>query len=189
MSRLLIRRRRGHPGGQTLVEFALILPVFILLLVGLLDLGRGVYAFNTISNASREADRLAIVDQDCASIVDDAVQRAVSVGVSPADVSVWIWDPSAANAGDFSAASVTLHRRACGSTPGTQECPQKADTASILIACVVEVEITHRYVAATPIIGQIVGPFTMKASTRLPIERTCDSRFLLPPNICREPAS
>src|SRR6266550_3807296 len=121
MRRLLFR---GTPGGQALVEFALIVPVFILLLVGLFDLGRGVYAFNTVSNASREAVRVAIVDQNCGNITNEATKQAVSLNVPASDVTVYFWDPSAANAGDFSAASAVDHRRACGTSPGTDECPQ-----------------------------------------------------------------
>ena len=49
MRGILIRRHKTR--GQALVEFALVVPVFILLLVGLFDLGRAVYTFNTISNA------------------------------------------------------------------------------------------------------------------------------------------
>ena len=45
--------------GIALVEFALILPVLILLLVGILDTGRVVNAYVTISNASREGARYA----------------------------------------------------------------------------------------------------------------------------------
>jgi Flp pilus assembly protein TadG len=65
---VMYRHLRQEKRGQALVEFALIVPVFILLLVGLFDLGRGVFAFNTISNAAREAARVAIVDQDCTTI-------------------------------------------------------------------------------------------------------------------------
>ena len=49
--------------GQGLVEFALVFPVFILLLFGILDLGRAVYAYNTIGDAAREGARVAIVNQ------------------------------------------------------------------------------------------------------------------------------
>lgn len=183
MHRLLIRRR--GESGQTLVEFALILPVFILLLVGLFDLGRGVYAFNTISNASREAVRIAIVDQDCAFIVAQAAQRAVSLGVTASDVSVYVWDPSAANAGDFSTASAATHREPCGSPSGTAECPQSATSAEILLGCVMEVTVRYHFTPATPIIGNLTGTIDMSATTRQPIERTCDSNFLTPPATCR----
>ncbi|MGE5292510.1 MAG: TadE/TadG family type IV pilus assembly protein [Micromonosporaceae bacterium] len=180
MRRLLIRRRGEQ--GQALVEFALVLPVFILLLVGLFDLGRAVYAFNTISNASREAVRVAIVDQDCTFIVNQAVQRAVSLGINASDVSVYVWDPSAANAGNFTDLS---HRAPCGTAPGTAECPQSNTSAQILLGCVIEVTVRYQYTAATPIIGNLIGTIDMSSTTRQPIERTCDSNFLTPPATCR----
>ena len=58
----------GRERGQALVEFALVLPILILLLVGIFDFGRAVYAFNTVNNAAREGVRLAIVDQNCNAI-------------------------------------------------------------------------------------------------------------------------
>ena len=54
------RRRTGR--GQTLVEFALVLPVFLLLLFGLVDMGRYVYLNSTLSQAAREAARVAAVE-------------------------------------------------------------------------------------------------------------------------------
>jgi hypothetical protein len=57
-------RRRIHPRaerGQSLVELAMILPVLVLLLMGIFDLGRVVWANDTITNAAREAARWAIV--------------------------------------------------------------------------------------------------------------------------------
>jgi hypothetical protein len=71
-----------------MVEFAVILPIFILLLVGIFDLGRAVYAYNTINNAAREAGRLAIVDQTVADIQARAAAQGVSLGIDPADVDV-----------------------------------------------------------------------------------------------------
>jgi hypothetical protein len=44
-----------------MVEFALVIPVFLLLLIGIFDLGRVVWVNNAISTASREAARLAVV--------------------------------------------------------------------------------------------------------------------------------
>ena len=53
--------RRGSSRGQSMVEFALILPVLVLLLVGFFDLGRVVVANDGLTHAAREAARLAIV--------------------------------------------------------------------------------------------------------------------------------
>lgn len=52
------RRRRG----QTLVEFALVLPVFLLIVFGLIDMGRYVYLTSSLSQAAREGARVAAVE-------------------------------------------------------------------------------------------------------------------------------
>jgi Flp pilus assembly protein TadG len=44
-----------------MVEFALIFPIFILLMVGLFDLGRVIWVNDTLATAAREAARYAIV--------------------------------------------------------------------------------------------------------------------------------
>jgi Flp pilus assembly protein TadG len=80
-------RRRGHR-GQSLVEFAFVLPVFILLMVGLFDLGRAVFAWNTITNAAREGARLAIVNQDIPTIVERAKAQTAIVELDNPSVSV-----------------------------------------------------------------------------------------------------
>ncbi len=182
MRRMLIRRHGER--GQALVEFALILPVFLLLLFGLFDLGRAVYAYNTISNASREAVRVAIVDQDCTFIRDQAAQHAVTLGVTASDVDVFVWDPSIANSGQFTPANASSHRAPCGSSTGTAECPQSTTAAEILLGCVIEVTVHYSYTPATPIIGNLVGTIDMSATTREPVERTCDSNFVTPPQTC-----
>jgi Flp pilus assembly protein TadG len=43
-----------------MVEFAILAPVFFLLLLGTIDLGRAVYIYNTISDAAREGTRAAV---------------------------------------------------------------------------------------------------------------------------------
>jgi Flp pilus assembly protein TadG len=62
-------RRDSDPRGQALVEFALVILVVILLMVGILDFGRVVFASNNMSHAAREATRQASVSPlDCESI-------------------------------------------------------------------------------------------------------------------------
>jgi Flp pilus assembly protein TadG len=74
------RRRDGR--GQSLVEFALILPVFILVLIGLFDMGRAIYAYNTVSNAARAAARVAIVHQNAIAIQNEATDQAPGMPVT-----------------------------------------------------------------------------------------------------------
>ena len=60
--------RRGADGrrtrGQTLVEFALVLPIFLVILMSLLDFGRVIYAQHTINQDAREAARVGAVSAD-----------------------------------------------------------------------------------------------------------------------------
>lgn len=45
--------------GQSLVEFALVLPVFLLLLFGVIDGGRAIFAYNQMSQVTRAVARVA----------------------------------------------------------------------------------------------------------------------------------
>lgn len=61
-------RQRPRSRGQALVEFALILPLFVLIAAGLFDAGRAIFTFNSLSNAVREGLREAVVHQNDAAI-------------------------------------------------------------------------------------------------------------------------
>ena len=56
--RQLLRRGRGQEGAAA-VEFAIILPVLLLLTLGALDMGHMYYIDHLITNASREGARYA----------------------------------------------------------------------------------------------------------------------------------
>lgn len=60
MRRSLPLRRNGS-AGQALVEFALVAPLFFLLLLGIFEAGRFVLNLETLNNATREGARYAIV--------------------------------------------------------------------------------------------------------------------------------
>jgi len=47
--------------GQSLVEFAILLPVLLLLLMGILEFGLMLNSYMTINNSAREGARLGIV--------------------------------------------------------------------------------------------------------------------------------
>ena len=56
-----IRDRWREDRGNSLVEFALIAFMFVIVLAGVVELGRMVLVYNTIANAAREGTRYAIV--------------------------------------------------------------------------------------------------------------------------------
>ena len=53
--------RRGRDRGQSLVEFSLVLIPFLLILMGIIDLGRGIYTYNGVAQAARELARVTSV--------------------------------------------------------------------------------------------------------------------------------
>jgi hypothetical protein len=70
--------------GTSTVEFALVAPVLFLLLVGILDLGRAVNAYVTVSNAAREGSHYAILHP---TAPPSAIASAVRTRVVPLDQS------------------------------------------------------------------------------------------------------
>jgi len=62
MTRSLLRARsRRRQRGQALVEFAIAAIPFLLLVMGVLDLGRAIYQMNTTAQAAREIARTASI--------------------------------------------------------------------------------------------------------------------------------
>lgn len=68
--------------GQTLVEFALIVPLLLLLLFGVIEFGRVFHAQLVITNAAREGARKAVVtsgtDADVSNVVKDSIANMVA---------------------------------------------------------------------------------------------------------------
>ena len=71
-------------GGTSAVEFALIAPVLFLIIIGILDLGRAVNAYVTVSNAAREGTHYAALHPTAAP---SAIASAVRQRVAPLDPS------------------------------------------------------------------------------------------------------
>ena len=62
-ARIVAKLRRTET-GQALVEFTMILPIFLMLLFGLIDFGRGFYTWLLVTNAAREGARVGAVQMD-----------------------------------------------------------------------------------------------------------------------------
>jgi Flp pilus assembly protein TadG len=61
-------RFRETEAGQALVEFTMILPIFLLMLFAMVDFGRGFYTWLLVTNAAREGARIGAVQSDAATI-------------------------------------------------------------------------------------------------------------------------
>lgn len=53
---------RHRSRAQAMVEFALVAPMFFLLLFGIIEAGRFIFYYETLNNATREGARYAIVN-------------------------------------------------------------------------------------------------------------------------------
>lgn len=77
--RRLIRSERG----QALVETAIVMPVIVLMLFGILDAGRIFSTWIVINNASREGARAGAVRQSTGQITTAALNAASSLSPAP----------------------------------------------------------------------------------------------------------
>jgi Flp pilus assembly protein TadG len=143
--------------GQTLAEFALILPVFVVILVGIFDGGRLVFAYNDVNNAAREGGREATVNQTEADIQARAAQHAVALDIAPAAIDVDFRDPTTPDA-PFSCVDATG-----AYAVGTE----------YIYGCLAVVQVTYVYTAATPVISALVGPIPVTGEVRFPVEFNC----------------
>lgn len=87
-----IIRKIKNKKGQSLVETALVLPIIILILMGILDFGMMFNNYLIISNASREGARSAAVgasDNEIAAVVENVSAALdgtrITTAVSPQD--------------------------------------------------------------------------------------------------------
>ena len=78
----------GANRGQSLVEFALVLPMFLLLLIGVTEFGRAWMTRNILTGASREAVRIAAVQGNTVSALSRANDILASAGITGASVSI-----------------------------------------------------------------------------------------------------
>lgn len=88
-----LRCRKTRLGAAT-VEFAVIAPLFVLLLFGMIEFGRLVMVQQVITNASREGARRAVVEQATTADVTSAVQTYLNNGGIKASAATVTVDPN-----------------------------------------------------------------------------------------------
>ncbi len=102
-------RRLGASQGQSIIEFALMVPILAVVLIGILDLGRVYYAYIAVVNSGREGARYGAAHPPrfCADSNSTGVQAIVrhtrdeassSGGLNPAQLTVNVLCPTGLNA-------------------------------------------------------------------------------------------
>ena len=76
--------------GQSLVEFALLVPILMLIMVGVVDLGRVYYAYLTVVNSAREGARYGATHPNAGTtaIQNQAKREAQGSGIDPSSLTV-----------------------------------------------------------------------------------------------------
>jgi Flp pilus assembly protein TadG len=71
--------------GGALVEYALIIMVFMTMLLGIMEFSRGLYSYHFVSNAAREATRWAAVNgASCGAAGDNSCNGTAPMNNGPA---------------------------------------------------------------------------------------------------------
>lgn len=152
-----MRRLVQGSTGQALAEFALVVPIFLLLLFGIIDLGRLVYTANALSNGAREA------------------ARAGSVGTRPPECNglsreVCIQRVAASHAWGLPGTSVTTdvdcERWAAGAPSPTSIAVGQCRTDDLLA-----VRSSTVFSLLTPIIGQFIGEFDLTGDSKVTVHQ------------------
>ena len=89
--------RDSRDRGSVAVEFALLLPVLLLIIFGVIDFGRAISAQITLTQAAREGARLASLGYSTSAVQTRA--QSAATGLSPVTVTVSSSCPSGAGTG------------------------------------------------------------------------------------------
>lgn len=170
MTRILRRSggaRRGRRGGrrengQSLVEFALVIPIIVLLVAAFVEIGRAVFAYNTIANAARQGARVAIVNQ-LEDITDCDATRPVEDPFEP-HWSIRGCVLVAASTLGITTDNITIEYRTPPDT--TLSCDPV-----LHIGCLAAITVTYDYSISTPFLSMLIGGFTMTQTSEMPVER------------------
>lgn len=153
-------KRRSR--GQSLVEFSLVFPIIVLLIVGFFEIGRAVFAFNTIANAARQAVRVATVNQ-LADVTDCDETRPIEDPYEPH----WSIRGCAIAAGNVLGISTSNVSVSYAKPPSsTLSC-----SPTLHVGCIATVTVTYSFAVSTPFVSSLIGPIAMSQSSSMPIER------------------
>lgn len=87
----MLSRRRSER-GQDLVEYALVLPILLLLIFGILEFALIIFSYNTISDAARQGARYGVIGErafnDTAGIRNAAYEVTDAANLNRAKLTV-----------------------------------------------------------------------------------------------------
>lgn len=115
-------RRQRDERGTTVVESAIVLPVLVVLLFGIIEFGFAYNDYLALRSAAREGARLAAVNNGCVGgaaaacgnadaqrddLLADTLKKANGVSASPNGISISVWRPGTNAVGQDVAVSLS----------------------------------------------------------------------------------
>lgn len=91
---MMRRKQDRSERGAAAVEFALVVPLLLLLLMGILEFGRIYNAQITLTQAAREGVRVMAIENDATLARKSSIQAAVSLDPSLITIEIESRDPS-----------------------------------------------------------------------------------------------
>jgi hypothetical protein len=150
------RRRRSR--GQAMVEFALVAPIFFIVLFGIIDMARYVYTLNTLQQVARESARVGSVPirpVECttssrvACVKTVAIGRAVAVGLTSSDITV-----------------TCEHVEADGTRTNVTDIDGECAATDMLV-----VNIQTNFTLVTPLIAQFINGVGLTGEARMTVNQ------------------
>jgi Flp pilus assembly protein TadG len=169
-------RRRRTRGGQGLVEFALVAPIFVIGIFLIIDFGRLLYAYSSISSAAREGARILSLKSDQFSdcYAYQQMEKVAQGFVMQADPNSLATndDPNYPGTDHNPSPNVPLGTAwvyiypavSTASPPDASPGCTNANTARSVSSTTrsVAVEIQYHFMPLTPLIGNILPDITLK---------------------------
>jgi Flp pilus assembly protein TadG len=78
---------KRHHTGQNLAEFAIVLPILLLILLVIFDLGRITYSYSALHNAVREGARYGVVHYTNTAGIE-SFARGYAIGLNQEDLTI-----------------------------------------------------------------------------------------------------
>jgi Flp pilus assembly protein TadG len=110
----LVRRFRRDRRGQALVEFALVVPLLLIMVMAIIDFGRAWNLHQTITDAAREGARTAVIfDPDVTqdSVLASIAEVISASGFDPATATVGFPDGFKTGRGEMTTVTIEMNYR------------------------------------------------------------------------------
>lgn len=148
-------KRRERSRGQSLVEFALVVPIFLLILGGVVQFGIIFWGQNTLNQIVRDSGRYAVTEPDCSAASKTDIQNKVTSVAS-----------SASFAGTVGAITLVMPTTA-STDPPSDDCPATSNSQHVWLKITVQAQVPI-FFPAVPGNGNISSTAVFRMEPKTP---------------------